>query len=296
MSKLHAILLLLGSPALFGVGWATRSSREGRFGTEAASSPHESPATAVGTSACTDSLAMDANRNLTTQVRDYKERWLTAENEVRSDEARRAEAMRGLPASLAVDRTEWSRMGREGMIRLRVPCASWRSGPRVELRARTHGRAVTRSPREIVLHAEAVGLSPEEIETVEQAYERTHARLWAKIRAACEATEEYWENAEESPPENDHQRVERCRSNFLHPSSPDTQRSVDDVTALLSAFATDQRARTLEDRLLFTLAESPKDLFEEVSRVLGRERAARAFDYGAMCIDELVYVTRSGGA
>lgn len=297
MAKLHALLLLLGSPALFGVGWATRASREGLFATRPASAPHEPPAsvTGTGTGACTDPFAMDANRNLTTQVRDYKDRWLTAENEVRSDEARRAEAMRGLPASFAVDRAEWSRMGRDGMIRLRVPCATWHSGPRLELRARTHGRASTRSSREISLHAEAIGLAAEEIETVEQAYERTHARLWSKIRAVCEATEEYWENAEESPPENDHERVERCRFHFLQPNLPETQRSIDDVTALLSVGASSDRARTLQDRLLFTLAESPKDLFDEVSRVLGRERAARAFDYGAMCVDEIVYVTRTGG-
>ncbi|AKU95947.1 hypothetical protein AKJ09_02611 [Labilithrix luteola] len=239
---------------------------------------------------------MDANRNLTTQVRDYKDRWLSAETEVRTAEARMAEASRGLPFGVAVDRGEWSRMGREGTLRLRVPCATWHAGPRLEIRGRTRGKASSRGPHDVALHAEIVGLSKEEIGTVEEAYERTHTRLWSKVRAVCEVTEEFQGSAEESPPETDHDRVELCRRAAILVASPATQRAVDDVTALLGAGGSSERARGLEERVLFTLAESPKDLFEEVVGVLGRERAVRAFEYGAMCLDEIVYVVRSGGA
>jgi hypothetical protein len=52
-----------------------------------------------------------------------------------------------------------------------------------------------------------------------------------------------------------------------------------------------------QDRVAFALSESVDVLYDEMKKVLGEEKAARAMDYGVLCTNEASYdlTEESGG-
>ena len=289
------LLRLAAVPALFALGWLTASVRRGHPAAAAEPSdthPTAEIATTAG-AACVDDDAMRANANLVRQLAELNARAQRLEADKVAADARAAERQ-AAPSPLAVPRDEWTRMREAKTLRLRTPCSSWSGRARVSLRTPSHTRLSIGGHGGLAsMRAEAAGLAPEELTAVEDAYKRAHARTWTKMRPAC--TDVVYERSE--APDNDAERLATCANRKLHVRAQQTQRAMDRVAELRAAGAGVDRTTTDEERILGALAESSETLAEELVHALGREKAARAVDYGIVCLDETTYMAerpRSG--
>jgi hypothetical protein len=278
------LLRLAAVPALFALGWLTATVQRGRPAAAAeVGAVAQAPAPSV---ACVDDDAMQANANLVRQLAELNARAQRLEGDVVTAETR-ARVQQAPPPPLSVPSAEWTRMREAKMLRLRTPCGSWDGRPRVSLRTPTHTRMSIGGHGGLVsMRAESAGLAPEELTAVEDAYKRAHARTWGKMRAAC--TDVVYSRSE--APDNDAERLATCANRKLRVRAQETQRAMDRVAELRAAGASVERATTDEERILGALAESSDALAEELVHALGREKAARAVDYGIVCLDETTYM------
>lgn len=138
----------------------------------------------------------------------------------------------------------------------------------------------------------ASGLTDVELEALDEAYERTTAKTWTAIRAACEGDTKYSEllqrysHGDEAPPRL---RVAVCSRVLLPMDQLEARRALAYVTDLRAAGAGISRARSDQQRAIFALTTASATLFDELTVTIGRERAIRAIDNGVGCIDETVY-------
>lgn len=297
-------LTLVALAATFGGGWTA-----GRGSNAHASRPDVSaidPALAPGAGgpapSCTDPLAMEANANLVGQVHDYRGRLAAAEQRAKSAERERARAAEVPPARLVTSPAEWARMAREGTIHVRVPCSRPEDGGHFMVRRpRQGGMGVGRAIRngEMRSRAELAGLSPQELETLGEAYGRAHTRTWAAMRSACEANESFREAMEardQDDPLTDEQRIDHCRVRVLDVDDPSTRAALTRVAELHAAGAGIERTANDEQRVAFALANAPAALFAEMVGTLGREKTTRAIDAGILCLHETVFDLRGADA
>jgi hypothetical protein len=282
-------LALVGA---FAVGWGSRALAQrpappGPVATDHGAEP--------GARACVDPAAMAANANLVGQVHDAERRAAGAREAAAREAEARIVAARAETPRLATSRDEWARMAREGTIRLRLPCASWSSGGRLEVQRVSGRRTVGHAPgRWQGTRAEAAGFSSEELETLGDVYRRVHERTWEAMRPLCEGDPTYTENlalASEEPTARD--RIDACRRSLLDVSTYGVAAGIASAAELRAAGAPRERARGNEERLAFALSEAPALLDEEMTRTFGREKTLRAVDNGLLCFDEAVYDLRS---
>ena len=292
-----ALTVVAAAVAFLG-GWACARTEGPEPARADAASGGARPTHAEEPEACTDRLAMEANANLVEQIRAYRTRLDLAEARSQEAERKLASVADAPPARVVTTREEWARMAAQRTIRLRVPCARWNTGQSYTVRrVGRHGLGIRRASRsfETGSRADAAGLSPEELETLEGVYDRTHKRTWAAMRSACEASAAYREAVASREPGGvdltDRERVEHCRS-LVDPDDPSTRAALVRVAELHAASAGIDRASTDEQRIVFALTRGPADLFEEMSRTFGREKATRAVDNGVVCVDETLFDLR----
>jgi hypothetical protein len=275
-----ALLLFAGGGIL---GW-----RVGR--SHADTARPEAPGVGAAAATCIDPAAMEANANLVGQVRDFNERLGLAQAAARDGKAKPAVAGEGSPEQLAVANDEWSRMAREGTFRVRVPCASWDSSASFETLSPDFGAASSQS-LENARRADAAGLSPEELGALEGVYRQVNARTWRRMQGVCETNDEYRKAAKKLPPDaTDYDRAAMCRSSVLSMSDDASVRAMKNAAELRAAGAPIGRTKGEVERVFFAATESTGDLYSEMERVLGRDKARRAIDYGVVCLDESIYM------
>ena len=286
--------------AVFCGGWAAgRTATAHALARTDVGTPASGQAVDPATS-CTDRLAMEANANLVGQVHDYRSRLTAVERRAQEAELERTKAAEGPPARLVTSRAEWARMAREGTIRVRVPCSRPDRHPRFFVqRTHQHGIGISGSVRtfEAQNRAFAAGLSEHELEALADAYTRTQARTWAAMRSVCEANagfRESIENRDEEAELTDEARIDDCRAHLLDIDEPDARAGLARVAELHAAGAGIDRTRTDAQRVAFALTSSPAALFDEMVRVLGREKATRVIDNGVLCLDETLFDLRAG--
>lgn len=249
--------------------------------------------TAEGAGSCADPAAMAANRNLVDQIHEIDARLgaALAASPRTPDPAVSKERAGGLSPSAA----EWARMAREGTVRVVVPCAGQDGAPSLE----THAAGTTsletgRGAGSVEARAKAAGLDDREIEALGEAYAVAHARTWAKMKDACAALAREGprpepEDGREPPPapEDDYARIGACRGLVS-----DEADAVLYVAKLRAAGAPPERARSPRDRALLAYAESAEELARAMAERVGRDKAALAMSFGAVCLDELMFDTR----
>jgi hypothetical protein len=256
---------------------------------------HEAGASEVDESLrCRDPLAMAANDNLVTQVHDYGERWRHADEAARRAERRLRDREGEVPARLATSREEWTRMARDGIFRLRLPCQNWNDAPRTGFLTASGGRT-SASRSDAPVRAVGAGISSEELEGLREAYARAAAKTWAKMKAVCVRDEDYQaaEADEESPLENDYDRIQACRASLVH-RTDGRMEGMAHVAKLHAAGVSTSHAQSEEELVLLALDESSAELFTAMVHALGREKALRAVDYGVLCLEESFYVLGPG--
>jgi hypothetical protein len=253
------------------------------------------PPSEPATGACVDAAAMAANGRLAAELHDVQDRLATAERSSREREPKSAPSATATLPSLGIAANEWSRMAREGILRIRTPCSNWDEMDHFETRSPSGGSATGgySSGRGLGLQrrAEAAGLSREELEALTDVYHRTQSRIWKKIESACGALvtqDESGSSTDDAAPATDEARIAACAS-AISPGDETTHRAMGRVAELHAAGASEARAEGPQERVLFALTESTQTLSEEMVHVLGREKAARALDYGIVCIDEMIY-------
>ena len=290
----HAITLF-ALAAVFGGGWATgrmtcaHTLARADIGQGAAAGSAPDPA-----ASCTDRLAMEANANLVGQVHDYRSRLTLAEQRIKVADLERAKVLHGVPAALLPSAAEWARMARDGTLRLRLPCSrpDERGGYAVR-RSQETAIGILRSPLngDFRERMRAAGLSTEELETIEDAYGRTHRRTWDTIRSACEASAGYRSAmaAHAEGEMSDEGRIEECKDHVLDIEEPSTRAALRRVAELHAADAAIERTTNDEQRIAFALTSATATLFDEMVRALGREKATRAIDNGILCLEETLF-------
>ena len=286
-------LAMLGTSALaFALGWASRPVARGPLRDigpiDAADPAGAAAVSAVG--AC-DPEPMKANANLVAQLMDLRREKVVAD--VRASETARklaaATRARSLPAAIASDRDEWARMAASGRVRVRTPCDTWSSPRRFGVVSPSgRGVSVASARDEARRRAYAAGLGEEELEAMAHAYERAHARTWEQMRLACAEGPLFAEALAESGADTDADRVAICQTSLL----PDDEATRSSLLRMASARATGRTSGggAPAERVAFALAASAEVLFDEVSKMVGVERATRAADLGFLCTNETVYV------
>jgi hypothetical protein len=272
--------------AAFMLGWTARA-RSPIAAAEAAT-PVASGAPASAT-ACVDDDAMKANQNLVDQLQESRRQRMIAEAQAHLAElkSKAFERERAKPGALRSGRDEWSRMAKDGKVRLRTPCSSWSatSGFRVVMGGR-HGGTM-RHGTDVRQRAIAAGLEDEDTEALAKAYENAHTRTWRSIQAACEEGPLFREAISESSPETDADRVAICQASLL-PNDASVRGAMRRVAESRAAGNGGPGAAP-EDRVAFALSESVDVLYDEMKKVLGEEKATRAVDFGVLCTNEASY-------
>jgi hypothetical protein len=280
-------VLIGAAPLLFAVG--------GSAGVRAPAAPRVSvePARAPSAvSACVDADAMAANESLVGQIREANARLRSAEERGRELTAALAARARAAPQAIEPAREEWSSMARARTLRVRTPCARLGAAPGFWVTTPYGGRGHGSSHRGGSLpgRAEAARLSEEELEALASSYGRAHERTWATMKGACAAAGVRLPDDENEREAEDHERIRACKARLIQPAVEEVRVAAVRVAELRAAGATVARTRSERERVLFALTESASVLFEEMTRSLGREKAARAVDYGVLCLDETIYV------
>jgi hypothetical protein len=276
---------------VFAAGWAGGSrsvSKEARAGT--------APPTEGAT--CTDRAAMEANANLVDQVHDYRTRLGRVERGHVSGltEPKVAPAMPVSSTKLFPAADEWARMARDGIVRVRVPCASWDMSSTTELRTlatgsgRVAGRA--RMGRSFGALAETAGLSESEGDALKEAYARVVQQTWAKVQKACESRPSFTEAMTGVEDPDDGVRLGACQHDLAPSHDPAAAATLRRVAELHAASAGVDRATSDEQRILFAITSTPKMLYEEMIHSLGHDKTLRVIDYGLTCFNETVYDAR----
>ncbi len=285
--RVGRLLVVLGSPLVFGAGWLA-GTRDAPPLPMAETAPPPPIA-----SVCVDQAAMDANANLVAQLHEARAQLRQVHATAKELEAKTVEVEDRAPATFVTRPDEWSRMGKDGMLRLQTPCKSYDASPRIRViganvsRMSATGRSTSMAPFRLA----AIGLVAEELPALEQAYARAHAQTWKRMRAICEKSDAYREAIAEHRPESDHERIETCRSALL-PTRSERRPAMQRVAELLAANAGADRATTDEDRVLLTATQSSADLWSELDKTFGREKAKRVAESGLVCLDETVYDVR----
>ena len=292
VSRMHPVALVSAAIALaFGVGWVASSVARGRIvAVPSASAAEAKESKEPKEVACIDRAAMEANANLVAQLSEARREKSAADERMRDAETKLAAvaSARATPRAAGGDRDEWARMARDGRVRLRTPCTSWSSG-RAFGRIGVGRRSFLSSggAHELRERARAAGLEDGELETLEQAYTRAHARTWTEMRAACEEGKFFKEAIEESGPTSDADKIGICQASLL-PNEPGPRAAMRRMAEARAA-GTASPGRSAEERVSFALGRSVEVLFEEMTNALGREKAERALDYGVLCTNEITY-------
>lgn len=240
---------------------------------------------------------MKANQNLVEQLQEAKRAQMIADAKAHLAEVRANafERERAKPATVRGNRDEWARMAKDGKIRLRTPCGSWNQtgGFRLVQPGRVHMRMARGS--DVHQRAAGAGLEEEDRELLAKAYEAAHARTWQSMKAACEEGKFFKEAMSESNPESDADRVAICQASLL-PNEGHVRSALRRV-AEARASGNIGAGSEPQDRVAFALSESVDVLYDEMKKVLGEEKAARAMDYGVLCTNEASYdlTAESGG-
>ncbi len=284
------VLSVLAFVGGLGGGWSGRAAAH-------IEAPHDDRATGARSAgagaACVDAEAMQANGNLATEVHDYQQRFLAEERARHEAEARLAAKEAVLPEHLTVRSSEWSRLATEGRLRVRVPCASWESNGRSEVRGPGGGTASGAGRRfNARQRAQDAGLSEQEIDALPEIYERARRRTWGAISAACEASSDFRETVAslDVEPGDLDQRIRLCTGQVARVYEEATQRAIVRVAELRAEGASIDRAVGPEQRVLFGLSEASETLVSELVHTLGREKTTQALDYGVVCTDETVFL------
>jgi hypothetical protein len=204
-----------------------------------------------------------------------------------------------LAEDLAMSRDDWTAAARSGAVVLRVPCASPRQRPTAEIvRPQTRRLGVSAAQGDKAVRAEAAGLNPEELDALEQAYVRAHARTWAKMQASCAEVER--RVLEESSPELRHdpserdgdttpyERLAECRAMV---ASRLDRAHVARLAEVRSAGLAAERGESAAERVVLALVESTEELARAMTDMLGAEKAARAVAFGLTCTNETFIFT-----
>jgi hypothetical protein len=248
------------------------------------------PPQSTGTeTSCLDRRAMEANANLVAQVGEYRKRSEAARHDFEASEKRAAALLSAPPAALVPPPEEWARMAREGTIRLRQPCASWRSGSSHHVVGARRQHTTRFSVPNMRTRTETAGLSDAELEALEEAYGRTHAKTWLAMKAVCERSDAYRDLLAESESEvDDRERVGLCTSALLDPSELLVRNAIRTVATLRAADARIDRTTSDEERVGFVISRASTVLYDEMVATLGREKARRAIENAVLCIAETV--------
>lgn len=227
---------------------------------------------APAASSCIDPHAMKANENLVSQLQDYKHRQELAAAAAHTAEVKAATAKNetAMPSMISTPREEWKRMAKDGRFRIRRPCAN--------------------GAYKNVTDLEAAGFDEHETELLEEAYEHSQARTWSSMRAACEEGPFFAQAVAESTVSSESDLVDICQASLL-PDDDDTHAAMQRVAESRGA-GRGVPGPEARDRVAFALSESMEVLFDEMTKRLGREKALRAVDYGLICYDEKIVVTR----
>jgi hypothetical protein len=254
----------------FGGGWIARPAPAAHVSSPAAAIVASEPG------ACTDELAMRANANLTAQVGDYKQRWMTARDAVTP---RTTTTTTGRADPFATERDELQRLAQRDMMRIRVPCGSSMSGARHE----TVGPGRTTRTIHAQAFADAAALGEGEMLALSEVLLRANQRTWDAMKEACPRIRD------RDDIEDVADRIQRCRTSVLDPSRPTMHAALREVADARAAGAVAMRNPSPEERVLFALASSTDGLFDDMVRSMGRDNARRALDYGLACTDDIVY-------
>jgi hypothetical protein len=276
----------------FAVGWGSRALAQPSAPAPPPVAAHAAEPTASG---CIDPAAMAANANLVVEVRAAERRAAAASGQASEAEGRAAAARADATRRFATSRDEWSRMAREGTIRVKIPCASWNSRGHLEVQRVSGSRTIGMSSRGWpTVYAESAGFSREELDTLGEVYERVQERTWEAMRPTCESDPAYREALVSSEGEaTARAKIDACRGSFLDLSTYGVPAGLAAGVELRAAGDSRERATGATERLFFALSEAPAFLDEEMTRAFGREKALSAVDNGVACFDEVVYDLRT---
>lgn len=280
------LALIATAAAAFALGWIARPST-----VSAAGAPSPAPASPQ---ACSDDDAMKANQNLVDQLQEAKRQQLVAEGQAHLAELRAnaAEREKAKPPMLRSGRDEWARMAKDGRFRLRTPCTQWNQPGTFRLVKENRRSVGVRRGSDAHQRASGAGFDDDERELLAKAYESAHARTWQSIKSACEEGPLFKEALRESNPESDADRIAICQASLL-PNEAHVRASMRRV-AESRASGNPIPGSEPQDRVAFALSESVDVLYDEMKKILGEERAARAMDFGVLCANEAAYDLTEG--
>lgn len=248
-------------------------------------------------SSCVDAAAMEANANLVLQLQDTQRQLRSAEQRASMAESTAVAASSSAPATVVLARQEWSRMARDGMIRVLTPCNTPSATSHYAVRGQHRLNSYSHRGRsDPTARAEVAGLSPEESEALRTVYERSHARTWRAMQGVCEASEAFRDAVKEmgdAGSEADAVRSAICTNLLANASSDEGRRAIVDVAVRrAAAHPTLGKGPTDAERVLFAVTASMDDLFDETVKMFGREKALRIANSGVLCVDEDVFDVR----
>lgn len=276
--------------AFFYAGWATAEAKARSLLVRVDDEAGGAGVSADGPT-CVDRSAMDANANLVEQVGDLRRRFERAREDALAATLAVEASRAASPSHVVPTREEWARMGRDGTIRMRLPCTAWDGTGTYSVSSATGEEHDGAAPGG-GLRTRVAGLSDAELEAVSEAYARALSKTWAAMRDACEANAAYraslaeLESRDTPPPAV---RMALCTSAALDMQDDGARRAVAYVAQLRAAGVGIDRATSDEQRVGFALSNASATLYEEVAHALGRERATRALDNGVGCFDETVF-------